>query len=221
MHRIELTPAYVLHTRPFQNTSLLIDLFSREHGRISAIARSARGPKSRYQGQLQLFTPLLISWSGKNELKTLGHIELDGMPIQLNQKALFCGFYLNELLTRLLHKEDPHPALFDIYHRSLITLEKNESLPITLRTFEKKLLDELGYGLPLKNIQQDQFYLFEPQQGFIPCRAETHAFLGDDLMLIANETFHDERILQITKKITRSALQHLLGNKPLHSRALF
>ena len=229
-HRIDLTPAYVLHSRPFRNTSLLVDLFTQQHGLISAVARSARGPKSRYHGQLQLFTPMLASWSGTHELKTLGNIELNGMPIQLNQKPLFCGFYLNELLMRLLHKEDSHPALFDFYHHSLCRLEKNDSIPVILRLFEKKLLEELGYGLPLKQeaktrekIQPNCFYQYEHQHGFILCEPGDASiiFSGTDLILIAEEKLDNDTILQTTKRLTRTAIQYLLGNKPLHSRDFF
>lgn len=229
-HRIDLTPAYVLHSRPFRNTSLLVDLFTQQHGLISAVARSARGSKSRYQGQLQLFTPMLVSWSGMHELKTLGNIELNGMPIQLNQKPLFCGFYLNELLIRLLHKEDPHPKLFDFYHQSLYHLEKNDSIPVTLRLFEKKILDELGYGLPLKQeaktrekIQPDCLYLYEHHHGFILCEQDNtqNIFSGSDLIAIAEEKLDNDEILQTAKRLTRTAIQYLLGNKKLNSREFF
>jgi len=229
-HRIDLTPAYLLHSRPFRNTSLLIDLFTQQHGLISAVARSARGPKSRYHGQLQLFTPMLASWSGIHELKTLGNIELNGMPIQLNQKPLFCGFYLNELLMRLLHKEDPHPALFELYHQSLCLLEKNNSIPVVLRLFEKKLLDELGYGLPLKKeaktrekIQPDCFYQYEHQHGFILCEKSNaqNIFSGVDLIAMAEEKLDNDAILQTAKRLTRTAIQYLLGNKKLNSREFF
>lgn len=232
MHRIELTPIYILHTRPFRNTSLLVDLFSKEHGRVSVVAQNARGLKSRYRGQLQLFTPMLASWSGRHELKTLGQIELSGSPITLNQQALFCGFYLNELLVRLLHKEDPHPALFDYYHAALCDLEKNSLIPAVLRYFEKKLLEDLGYALPLlfeakshRAIESNHYYHFIPNQGFF---VETDVpstsvllFAGKDLLAIAAEEFHEESVLLSSKRLMRSALSVLLGNQPLHSRELF
>jgi DNA repair protein RecO (recombination protein O) len=231
MHRIDLTPVYVLHTRPYSNTSLIVDLFSKTYGRISVVARSARGPKSRYHGQLQLFTPMLASWSGRHELKALGNIELNGMPLQLNDKPLFCGFYFNELLVRLLHKEDPHPTLFDIYHDSLCCLEKGDLIAPVLRLFEKKLLEDLGYGLPLTRevktglpIQSDAYYQFIPNQGFFKCDAvsdEKNIFLGKALIAISMEKLDDELCLQSAKCLMRLALMHLLGNKPLNSRTLF
>lgn len=231
MHRVDLTPVYVLHTRPFRNTSLIVELFSQVYGRISVVAKSARGPKSRYRGQLQLFTPMLASWFGDRELKTLTQIELHGMPLQLNQKPLFCGFYFNELLMRLLHKEDPHPKLFDIYQQSLLRLEKNDVIAVVLRIFEKKLLDDLGYGLPLSHevktnaaIQPDCFYEFIPQQGFFLTNQSSddkNIFSGMELKKIAQDNFDLESTQESAKKLMRLAFATLLGVKPLKSRELF
>ena len=231
MHRIALTPVYVLHTRPFRNTSFIVELFSKIYGRVSVVARSARGPKSRYQGQLQLFTPMLASWSGQHELKTLGNIELNGMPLQLNNKPLFCGFYFNELLMRLLHKEDPHPLLFDSYHYNLCRLENGDAISTALRAFEKKLLENLGYGLPLTHeakthalIQNDRYYQFVPNQGFFSCddmKNNQTYFLGADLIAISEEKFDSESVALSAKRLMRLALLDLLGNKPLNSRELF
>ena len=237
MNQIELTSVYVLHTRPFQNTSLIAELLSEQHGRITVVARSARGPKSRFRGQLQLFTPLLASWFGARELKTLTQIELNGMPHQLDKEPLFCGFYCNELLMHLLHKEDPHPKLFDRYQQSLLRLEnsgsgKNEaSLAVILRCFEKKLLEELGYGLPLLRdaktntaIRNDHFYEFIPQQGFFlvnQTTEEKNIFSGVELKKIAEDNFDAESTQASAKRLMRLALSFLLGNKPLNSRALF
>ena len=229
--RLTLQPVFVLHSRPYSNTSLIVELFSKVYGRIAVVAKSARGPSSRFRGQLQLFTPILASWLGAHELKTLTQIELNGMPLQLNQKPLFCGFYLNELLMRLLYKEDPHPKLFDYYHDALNRLEKNNLIPATLRLFEKKLLDELGYGLPFTveaktrtKIQADLFYRFEHHHGFFLCSPSEPAhtlFLGNDLLAIAEEKFDTDSILQSAKRLFRSSLIYLLGNKPLNSRGLF
>lgn len=233
MSKIELEAVYVLHTRPFRNTSLIVELFSRLQGRVVAVAKSARGPQSRFRGQLQLFTPLLASWMGHHELKTLTHLELNGMPFQLNQTPLFSGFYLNELLMRLLHKEDPHPQLFDHYQQTLCFLEKNNAIPAVLRRFEKKLLDELGYGLSLfrdakthQAIQPQHYYQFIPDRGFLICDADTMQeselyFLGRDLLGIAEEQFDIDSVAIAAKKIMRVALSFLLGDVTLQSRMLF
>lgn len=241
MHRVDLTPVYILHTRFFRNTSLIVELFSQTHGHISVVARSARGPQSRYKGQLQLFSPMLASWFGLHELKTLGNTELNSMPLQLNQNALFCGFYLNELIMRLLQKEDPHPQLFNLYHESLCQLEKSGSgsgsgrkntnnLPAILRLFEKKLLENLGYGLPLthdvktrEKIQSDCHYEFIPNQGFFLSNTTSHHqnFSGADLMAIHAEKFDTESVANSAKRLMRLAISHLLGNNTLKSRELF
>ena len=235
LHRIELNSAYILHTRPYSDTSLIVELFSRSHGRVTVIARSARGPKSRYRGQLQLFTPIQASWVGLRELKTLTQVELQGMPLQLNQHPLFCGFYCNELLMRLLHKEDPHPVLFDSYHDCLRQLENHVmdemSLGVILRLFEKKLLQELGYGLPLTietktgdKIKSDAYYHFIPRQGFCfadPNHHDQQSFLGSDLIGMREEKFHIASVFLAAKKIMSFAIADLLGHKPLQSRLFF
>lgn len=217
---------YILHTRPFRNTSLLVDILTEDHGRLSLVARNARGPRSRYRGQLQLFTPMTATWSGKSELKTLNHLELTGMPFYLNQQALFCGFYLNELLMRLLHKEDAYPCLFSHYQEALTALEKKDDITQTLRMFEKRLLHSLGYGLPLKQdtiqgepIQSHLYYEFLPHEGF-KLSDNNAEFLGADLLAIHHEDFN-ERVLSAAKRLMRMALSALLGEKPLYSRMLF
>src|ERR1700722_10385018 len=112
MHRVNLEPCFVLHSRPYRNTSLIVELLTKHYGRIAAIARSARGPKSRFKGCLQSFVPLLISWSGRGELMYVSAVELQAMPYQLNGKALMSGFYLNELLVRLLLHQDDYSQVF-------------------------------------------------------------------------------------------------------------
>ena len=238
MSHIVLTPTYILHTRPFRNTSLLIDFFSQRYGRISAIARSARGMTSRYQGKLQLFTPMLVSWFGQHELKSLGEIELSGMPLHLNHQPLFCAFYLNELLMRVLHREDPYPLLFQHYHDALKQLEKGNFITATLRLFEKRLLTVLGYGFPFEKINSNDYYHFNNDRGFLKCASMTGRsshevrnscqsklrdtiFFGADLMSIAAENFHSETVLQSAKRLMRLALAPLLNDKPIHSRGFF
>ena len=137
--KVLLQPCYVLHMRAYRDTSLLLELFSLEHGRISAVARSARGPKSRFKGILQQFVPLLLSWQGRAELMNLSGAEGNGMPHYLTGDALLCGIYLNELLMRLLHRHDAHPGLFTAYQQALVGLQQNQQ-QITLRLFEKRLL---------------------------------------------------------------------------------
>ncbi len=117
--RVSLQPAYVLHHRPYRDSSLLLEIFTPDHGRVGLAARGARSPKSRLYGVLQPFQPLLISWVGRGELATLSGAEASGPPQRLQGKSVISGFYINELLLRLLHRHDPHAALFDGYARTL------------------------------------------------------------------------------------------------------
>lgn len=229
--RVQLDPAFVLHTRPYRNSSLLVDLLSTSHGLVSAVARSARGPKSRYRGILQPFAPLLVSWSGRSELKTLGQVEAQGAPFALTGEALFCGFYLNELLIRLLHREDPHPVLFKAYETVLTGLCDPARWLVPLRLFEKRLLSEVGYGLCLHEaadtrlpIQPEQYYLYLPDRGFILTDASTEGsmiFSGRTLLALHHEKLEDDDCLQKVKRLLRIALTYQLGDKPLKSRSLF
>lgn len=229
-HRITLEPLFVLHTRPYSNTSLIADCFSMRHGRFAALARSARGLKSRYRGKLQPFVPMLASWSGNREMKNLGDIELHGAPYALDRHALVCGFYLNELLMRLLQRDDPCPTLFNIYQMTLNALEKGQNIQIVLRCFEKNLLRELGYGLNLdaealegRSITMGEYYQYIPDRGFVlsdACNESVYLFKGECLLALHTETFLDEAILRDIKRLMRLVLRHYLGSKPLKSREL-
>src|SRR3989344_2269062 len=139
--RVLLEPAFVLHTRPYRNTSLLVELFTERHGLVSVVARSARGPTSRYKGGLQPFSPLLVDWIGRSELKTLGNVEFSSCPSRLGGDALLCAFYLNELLLRLLHHEDAHPVLYATYQETLSILPQADKREVQLRYFELTLLE--------------------------------------------------------------------------------
>jgi len=224
--RIEFEKVYVLHTRPFRNTSLIVELFSETYGRVSVAARNARGNQSRFKGQLQLFMPLKASWVGDQELKTLTALELNGMPHSLNHQALFSAFYMNELLMRALHREDPHPELFLLYEKVIHQLAKGMPLMPSLRLFEKRLLEALGFGLsfrqdalthqPLLPLER---YAFSAEQGFFASKAGP--FLGAHLLAIASEQFDSEEVLSIAKLLMRAALKPIIGEKRLNSRELF
>ena len=148
-HRVEFTCGYVLHQRAYRDTSLIVELYTREHGRLSAFARAARGPRSRFRG-LQPFRPLLLSWVGRGEAPTLTGAEGDGAaPLPLAPDRLLSGFYLNELLLKLTVAHDPQPELYAHYASTLERLRAGEALDALLRRFEKRLLDLLGYGSEL------------------------------------------------------------------------
>lgn len=229
-HRILFEPGFILHRRSYSNTSLIVEIFSFQYGRVAAVARSARGLNSRYKGALQLFSPMLLSWSGLGELKTLGQIELNGKPCQLDGRSLLCGFYLNELLLRLLHRDDPYPNLFRRYAETLEALEKNVQLSVTLRCFEKQLLYELGYGPPLAReartgvpIAFDLYYQYVPECGFIRCENFVDfsaTFLGSSIIALNQEKFDTEQSLKDARRLLRMILAQYLGNRPLKSREL-
>lgn len=229
-----LQPAYILHTRPYRDTSLLIDAFTPLQGRISLIAKAARGMRSknsRFKALLQAFVPLLLSWRGKTELLNLVNAEPQGpLSIQLSGKTLLCGLYLNELLMRLLYRYDPHPALFHAYETALTRLSQNPN--IALRLFEKQLLTELGYALHLNKESQtqqailpDQHYEFIPSLGLIACIKTSFPkksiFSGASLLAIHNEQWTTPNQLLDAKRLFRLALHHLLEGKAIRSRELF
>jgi DNA repair protein RecO (recombination protein O) len=231
---ITLQPAFVLHRRPYRETSLLIELFTRDHGRLSIMARGIRKARSSAAALLQPFTPLLISCQGKNELQTLTQAEPDGYLQVLSGKNLRCGFYLNELLMRLLPKHDSHAQLFEVYRQTLgelNTISAEAANERALRLFEKKLLVEIGYGLP--SMQEQRFnnesrYRFDVEQGFQICvqgskpgqPAPAGVFAGKTLNALLSESFEDSQSLQEVKRLMRFVLATLLG-RPLESRRLF
>jgi DNA repair protein RecO (recombination protein O) len=232
MNRVQLSLAFVLHTRSYRDTSLLADLLTAEHGRIRAVARSARGPRSRFKGLIQPFTPLLISWVGKGELVSLTHAEISGAPFLLSGKNLLSSFYLNELLVRLLHAEDSCPAIFQAYQDALIGFAENIHPEWVLRIFEKQLLTSLGYGLQLDKeadtgcaISEEQLYYYENNRGFVKNDAvisdNTPVFLGKVLLALHHQILEEIEDLREMKRLMRLVLANLLGNKPLYSRELF
>ena len=233
--RFQQQPAFVLHQRDYSETSLLLEAFTLNHGRIGLIAKGARRPSSRLRGVLKPFQQLLISWSGRGELAVLTGAETDGPDTALEGPALYCGFYMNEVLMRLLHRHDPHAVLFDAYQATLRQLRWDGSNEAVLRIFEKILLRELGYGLVLDRdigdrspIDDAAMYDYVFDRG--PVRL-THPDLhrpsegvrvrGASLVALARESPSDPAILRDAKTLMRAALARHLGERPLHSRKLF
>jgi DNA repair protein RecO (recombination protein O) len=229
----EAEPAFILHSRPYRETSLLVDIFSRHYGRFRAVARGSRGTKKGTK-TLTPYTPMLISWTGKTDLKTLGNVEQSGAPLLLTGDALFCGFYLNELLIRLLAENDPHEKLFDIYLSVLTNLMGQEPVEPSLRMFEFSLLEEMGYALVLdtdaetgESIIAEREYWFEPTLGFtlkqdVSVRSNSpNWFQGNELLAIGAGDYRSRSTAAAAKRLIRLALQPHIGNKPLLSRGLF
>ncbi len=230
--RIFLHPAFILHSRPYRETSVLLELLTHEHGRLSAIAKGVRTSRSQLKSLLQPFTPLLMSWQGKGELMTLIGAEANGCATPLKGDCLLSGLYLNELLMRVLPKFDAQPQLYTNYQNTLLELQGSRLEQKALRLFEKKLLEELGYGIPLNSVAKtltaftaENYYRFHPEHGFEHCEADDKAdmavFLGKSLLAIAAEQLQEENCLRDCKRLMRLALAPLLGQRPLQSRKLY
>lgn len=226
----ELEPAYLLHSRAYRDTSAILEVFARDHGRVGVVAKGVRSQKSRLRGVLQPFVPLLLSWSGRGDLGTLTGAELNGRAAGLTGARLAAGFYLNELLLRLLRREDPHAALFQAYRAVLGALVESDDPEPPLRLFEKRLLEEIGYAPTLDH--DDELRPVEPA-GWYQVQAEglpvrltayqegAHVVRGASLLALANEQALDAAAAADAKRIMRLALRPHLGSRPLNSRELY
>lgn len=226
--RQDQQPVFVLHTYPFKETSLVVELFSRDFGRIAAVAKGARRPRSAMRGMLQSFQPLLAAWSGKAELRNLHSLEWGEGLLLLQGEALMCGFYLNELLLRLLPREDAHEALFQYYSDTLRGLAAGSETVPTLRRFELSLLQQLGYALPLETdaegqaVVPERAYAYLPERGALPPEQAENGvqLLGKTLLDMARADYSDAQTRQQSKQLMRALLAHYLGDKPLYTRQL-
>jgi len=234
----EQLTGFLLHRRSYRETSYLTDLFTFELGKVSAVARGVRGNKGDKKSLLQSFQPLLLSVSGKHELRNLNQLESTGSMLQLVGHQLFSAMYLNELLNRLLPKEVPHPELFLSYQQSLNWLASGGDIEPCLRQFELLLLDDMGYGIDLTqeyesglSVEPNVDYCLvlengirridvseQGEQGLNP--QGSNRFSGEALLQVSHHVWTPNS-LQCAKRITRMALSGLLGRKPLKSRELF
>jgi DNA repair protein RecO (recombination protein O) len=229
--KVELQPAFILHHRAYRETSLLLEILTLDHGRVSLIARGVRTARSKLRAVLQPFTPLWVSWYGKSELMTLTSAEPSSIPFALSGDCLLGAFYLNEVLMRVLPKHDPCSTIYSIYSQTLVELQRDTLQEKTLRLFEKKLLSEMGYGLQLAYSFPDKLpfspekqYYFHPDQGFEAVENMANAsgvFSGKSLLALTNELLDEADVLQEVKRIMRLALAPLLGDRPLNTRKLF
>ena len=230
--RVELAPLYVLHHRPWRDTSRMLEVFTREHGRLTLFARGVRGPKSRTASLLQPFRRLLGSWSGSGDAGQLTAVE--AVPVadpagaaELPAAALLSAWYLNELLLKLTLRTDAQPAIFDLYDDALGLLRTGESVPPVLRMFERRLLELLGYGIEFGSeartgaaLQPEAYYHFHPGLGFVETRAAANegVFAGRTLLAIAAEHWQESGVLDDARKIMRLALDGALEGRELRTR---
>ena len=223
--RVWLAPGYILHQYAYRDTSRIVEVFTAEHGRLTLFARGANSPKSRVKGILRPFQRLLLSWSGKSEACQLVTAEVDGQVTSLPAQRLMSGFYLNELLLKLTERLDPHPEIFFSYAACMESLCAGAAVEATLRRFEKRLLNDLGYGLDLAQtsegqpVQTDRYYRFALESGAQPCVAEAPgAVYGQSLADLQAETFGDARSLRDAKRLLRAAIDACLDGRTLKSR---
>lgn len=228
-HRVSGQPAFVLHSYPYKETSLIVDVLTRDHGRMALVAKGAKRPHSKLRGVLQTFQPLSISWSGKSEVRTLTGAEWVGGLLPLEKSALLCGFYLNELLVKFLARDDAHRPLFDHYVSTLNELAHGEAVPIVLRKFELALLRETGFAgsftrctVSREPVEPDLVYVVDPERGARPA-LESDVWprvSGKTLLDMDKEDYSDPVTQTQSKFLMRALLSHHLGGVPLNTRQI-
>jgi len=225
--RIHQQPAFILHHRPFRDTSQILDVISREHGKLSLVARGSRGSKSRLRGILRPFMPLSISWFLKSDLGTLTGAEVRGVPLSLSGDALLSGYYVNELLLHFLHRHDPQQEIFDLYAQTIQSLVAARSIATCLRQFEMELLRQIGYALNFDHeivsqhaLQSDQNYEYRLEQGPVAVNKTEGSlvFSGSMLAAIGAQRFDDPDTLRAASRLLREVISFHLGGKELKSR---
>jgi|APDOM4702015191_1054821.scaffolds.fasta_scaffold40881_2 DNA repair protein RecO (recombination protein O) len=224
------TSGYVLHTYPYRETSLIVEAFTREHGRVGLIAKGARGAKSAFRGSLMAFQPLQLTWSGKSELKALHRVEWESACLQLQGLNLICAFYLNELLIKLLAREDPHEGLFAAYEQAIRALREERKPARLLRRFERELLREMGYGLLLEQdvegrpVEAQARYAFQIERGpqRISDSEPNSGWLvrGKTLLDLAQDQDEDAMTMQEGRALMRQIIAHYLNGQELRTRQL-
>ena len=221
---------FVLHKREYSETSFLVDFFTEHNGRITLLAKGARRPRSPLKALLQPFTPLLLRWSGKGDLKTLTKVEAASLTLPMNTLALYSGFYVNEMLVRVLENQTAYQELFQHYLLCVTKLAATpDALEPTLRTFEFQVLKALGYGVDFvhciatgEEVDPNMWYQFRENEGFIASLLQNNlSFLGKDLLAFDLLDFSEKPTQQAAKRFTRIALKPYLGSQPLKSRELF
>lgn len=225
-------PGFVLHAYPYRETSMVIETFTRNFGRVPMLAKGARRPRSAVRGVLLQFQPLLLSWFGRTELRTLSRAEWQGGLSRLAGMGLICGFYLNELLLRLLARDDPHETLFDHYRETIEELGRSQEHGPTLRRFEIVLLRELGYAVILDHeaesrapVCEDRLYTYAVEHGPVPAGGAANGSTapevsGKTLLDMASGNYSDSRTQQQARGLMRYLIGHYLGDQPLHTRQL-
>ena len=227
--RADHEPGYVLHTYPYKETSLIVEAFTRRYGRVALLARGARRPRSAMRGVLLSFHPLRLNWSGSAELGTLMAAEWSGALHHLGGRGLMCGFYVNELLLKLLPRDDAHEALFDVYADALSRLADAMDFAAILRGFEKRMLAELGYAPLLEQdaesrpIEPGRRYLYEPERGPVPAgngRTGDLVVSGQTLLDVAADDYGRVETREEARNLMRALISQRLNGQELHTRVV-
>jgi DNA repair protein RecO (recombination protein O) len=225
--RVQEQPAFILHHRPFRDTSQLLDVISRDHGKLALVARGSRGAKSRLRGILRPFQALRLSWFIRSDLGTLTGAEIDAAPLSLTGDALLSAYYVNELVLNFLHRHDAQPEIFDAYARTVRALASSGEITANLRVFEIELLRLLGYAMNLdidaathQPLDTREFYEYRVEQGPVRVnrRSGPMVFGGKILCGIAAGSFDDPDVLKAAGRLLREVIGHHLDGKELKSR---
>jgi DNA repair protein RecO (recombination protein O) len=230
-HRVDIEASFLVHARPYRETSQILEVLTQHHGRIGLVARGARRPKSKLRSILQPFQPLRVSWSGRGSLYTLHAAEPAAPIARLRGTPLMAGFYLNELILVFMRRGDPHPDLFAHYTAALADLGRGEPSEPVLRRFELSLLAEVGYGLIVDQdvangtpLLANRRYEYVVDRGPVPV-ADDHAgalvFSGAQLLAIGNGKFDSSEQIKCAKRLMRAVLDHHLDGRPLKTRRVF
>lgn len=227
--RAEHEPGFVLHAYPYKETSLIVEAFTRRFGRVGLLARGARRPRSAMRGVLLAFHPLRLTWSASAELGTLMTAEWGGGQPTLAGTGLMCGFYINELLLRLLPRDDPHEALFDWYGEALARLAAGAPQAMVLRSFERRMLAELGYAPVLDRdaasgsaIEPAKHYAYEAERGPVETRRKDgdSVISGRTLLDMAADNYDNSRTRDEARRLMRALIAERLGGQPLFTRTM-
>jgi DNA repair protein RecO (recombination protein O) len=231
--RVESEPGFILHTIPYRETSLLVDIFTQNYGRLRCVAKGFRKPnKKGIAKTLFPYTENHFQWQGRGELKTLIQADPVQAPVFLQQESLFIGLYINELLYKLLHQNDPHQSLYHFYQQLMKTLSSSVLEQPVLRRFEMQLLEELGYGLVLDTeaetgqaVTPEHLYYYIPDQGLKILQDQTtnnaSTFSGADIIALSQSEFEQQSVLRAAKQLTRQVINFYLDGKQLNSRELY
>ncbi|HEX5206389.1 MAG TPA: DNA repair protein RecO [Steroidobacteraceae bacterium] len=224
--RVLLAPGYILHHRPYRDTSRILEVLVRDHGRLTLFARGVRGPKPRFGGVLQPFGLLLLSFQAGREAGQLTGAESAESAPPLPAGSLMAGFYLNELLLKLTTRHDPIPEIFEDYRQALSGLRAGGRIEAVLRVFEKRLLEAVGYGVDLtseartgKAIEAEGFYRFVASEGLVPAvEPDADAVAGTSILALAREELGEGRELEDARKVLKAVLTERLEGKELTTR---